>query len=98
LKIIFSRHDPGILDQVKTEICRAVALYADNYSDEFKPFAQQFALAIWSLLTRLNLSPSFDDVRQKKKKFLLNFILNVFLACGNSNEIFINISCTKSSL
>ncbi|CAF5028586.1 unnamed protein product, partial [Rotaria sp. Silwood1] len=64
-----TRHDPGILDRVKTEICRAVALYADNYSDEFKPFAQQFALAIWSLLTRLNLSPCFDDV-----KFVLIFI------------------------
>ena len=55
-------NDPGVLDQVKTEICRAAALLADNYSDDFKPFAQQFALAIWSLLTRLNLSPSFDEV------------------------------------
>ncbi|CAF3340597.1 unnamed protein product [Rotaria socialis] len=64
------KHDPGILDRVKTEICRAVALYADNYSDEFKPFAPQFALAIWSLLTRLNLSPSFDDLVGTAMRFL----------------------------
>jgi hypothetical protein len=50
------------LDQVKTEICRAVALYADNYSDEFKLYAPQFALTIWSLLTKLNLSSSYDEV------------------------------------
>jgi hypothetical protein len=55
-------NEPGVLDQVKTEICRAVALYADNYSDDFKPFAPQFALTIWSLLTRLDLSASFDEV------------------------------------
>ncbi|CAF4164144.1 unnamed protein product [Rotaria sp. Silwood2] len=64
------RHDSGILDRVKTEICRAVALYADNYSDEFKPFAQQFALAIWSLLSRLNLSPCFDDLVGTAMRFL----------------------------
>ncbi|CAF2452132.1 unnamed protein product [Rotaria sp. Silwood2] len=64
------RHDSGILDRVKTEICRSVALYADNYSDEFKPFAQQFALAIWSLLSRLNLSPCFDDLVGTAMRFL----------------------------
>ncbi|CAF0901978.1 unnamed protein product [Adineta ricciae] len=69
-KLHSDRHDPGILDQVKTEICRAVALYADNYSDEFKPFAQQFALAIWSLLTQLNLSPAFDELVGTAMKFL----------------------------
>lgn len=58
------------MDQVKTEICRAVALYADNYSDDFKPFAQQFALTIWSLLTRLNLSPSFDELIGTAMRFL----------------------------
>ena len=58
----FQNNDPGVLDQVKTEICRAVALYADNYSDEFKPYAPQFALTIWSLLTKLDLSPSYDEV------------------------------------
>ncbi|CAF4212092.1 unnamed protein product, partial [Adineta steineri] len=53
LSLHSNNNDPGILDQVKTEICRCIALYADNYSDEFKPYAQQFALTIWSLLTRL---------------------------------------------
>jgi hypothetical protein len=73
-----------------------VALYADNYSDEFKPFAQQFALAIWSLLTRLNLSPSFDDVKFILKKSSSHFFS--VLACWDSDEIFIDISCSKSSL
>lgn len=67
-------NDSGILDQVKTEICRVVALYADNYSDEFKPYAQQFALAIWSLLIRLDLSLCYDEVRDSisVETFILN--------------------------
>ncbi|CAF0730448.1 unnamed protein product [Adineta steineri] len=65
-----NNNDPGILDQVKTEICRCIALYADNYSDEFKPYAQQFALTIWSLLTRLNLSPSYDELVSTAMRFL----------------------------
>ncbi|CAF2961115.1 unnamed protein product [Rotaria sp. Silwood2] len=69
-KLHSNNNDPGILDQIKTEICRAVALYADNYSDEFKPYAQQFALAIWSLLTRLNLSSSYDELIGTAMKFL----------------------------
>lgn len=63
-------NDPGILDQVKTEICRAVALFADNYSDEFKPFARQYALNIWSLLTRLSLSQCYDELIGTAMKFL----------------------------
>ncbi|CAF2788824.1 unnamed protein product [Rotaria sp. Silwood2] len=49
---IMKQH-PEILDQVTTEICRAIALYIDDYNDDFRSFAQQFALAIWSLLTQL---------------------------------------------
>ncbi|CAF0749729.1 unnamed protein product [Didymodactylos carnosus] len=62
--------DAGLLEQVKTEICRAVALYADNYSDDFKPFTQQFASAIWSLLTKLNSSPRYDDLVGTAMRFL----------------------------
>ncbi|CAF0873836.1 unnamed protein product, partial [Didymodactylos carnosus] len=54
-------NNTGVLEQVKTEICRIVALFADNYSDDFKPFTQQFASAIWSLLTKLDSSPGYDD-------------------------------------
>lgn len=65
------------MDQVKTEICRSVALYADNYSDEFKPYAQQFALTIWSLLTKLDLSPAYDEVDRILFEFRL-LLLFVF--------------------
>jgi len=65
------------LDQVKTEICRSVALYADKYSDEFKRYAQQFALTIWSLLTKLDLSPAYDEVDRILFEFCL-LLLFVF--------------------
>ncbi|CAF0997607.1 unnamed protein product [Adineta ricciae] len=65
-----NNNDPGVLDQIKTEICRCIALYADNYSDEFKPYVQQFALSVWSLLTRLDLSPSYDELIGTAMKFL----------------------------
>jgi exportin-2 (importin alpha re-exporter) len=69
-KLHSTNNDPGVLDQVKTEICRSVALYANNYSDEFKPYAQQFALTIWSLLTKLDLSSSYDELVSTAMKFL----------------------------
>ncbi|CAF4899953.1 unnamed protein product, partial [Rotaria sp. Silwood1] len=56
-------NDPEILDQVKTVICPAVALYANNCSDDCKPFAEQLPLAVWSLLKRLDLSSCFDEAK-----------------------------------
>ncbi|CAF0993001.1 unnamed protein product [Didymodactylos carnosus] len=63
-------NNTGVLEQVKTEICRIVALFADNYSDDFKPFTQQFASAIWSLLTKLDSSPGYDDLVGTAMRFL----------------------------
>ena len=91
-------NEPGVFDQVKTEICRAVALLADNYSDDFKPFAQQFALAIWSLLTRLNLSPSFDEVTVVEDHGRHLSPSRTFLADQHSDEISLDIGRSKSSL
>ena len=91
-------NDPGVLDQVKTEICRVVALLADNYSDDFKPFAQQFALAIWSLLTRLNLSPSFDEVTSDANHCRSVSSSRAFAVDQHSDEISLDIGRSQSSL
>ncbi len=37
---LFERHNPRIFDQMKTEICRVIAFYADDHSDYTKPVVQ----------------------------------------------------------
>ncbi|CAF1233053.1 unnamed protein product [Rotaria sp. Silwood1] len=58
-----NNNDPEILDQVKIEICRPIILYVNNCSDDCKPFAQQLPLAVWYLLTGLDLSSCFDKAK-----------------------------------
>lgn len=57
-----SEDEAGLLEQLKSQICDNVALYAQKYDEEFQPFLPDFVAAVWHLLTSTDQSPKYDLV------------------------------------
>ena len=54
--------EAGLLEQVKSQICDNVALYAQKYDEEFSPQLPQFVTAIWHLLLTTGQQVKYDLV------------------------------------
>lgn len=59
--------EAGLLEQVKSQICDNVALYAQKYDEEFSPQLPAFVTAIWNLLISTGLQVKYDDVSEMIK-------------------------------
>jgi len=60
--IIQDDEEAGLLEQVKSQICDNVALYAQKYDEEFSPHLPGFVTAIWHLLTSTGQGVKYDLV------------------------------------
>lgn len=67
-----SEDQPGALDQIKSQICDNISLYAQKY-EEFGPYVPVFVTAIWGLLTLLGPETRYDPVRRAGRSFLRPF-------------------------
>jgi exportin-2 (importin alpha re-exporter) len=54
--------EAGLLEQVKSQVCDNVALYAQKYDEEFTPFLPSFVTAIWGLLVTTGQEVKYDLV------------------------------------
>ena len=45
-----SDEEAGLNEQLKSQICDNISLYASKYDEEFRPYLPQFVTAVWSLL------------------------------------------------
>jgi len=61
---------PGLLEQVKGEICECFALYTDKYQEEFSPFLLPCVNAVWTLLVNLDQQEKNDQLVAKGIHFL----------------------------
>lgn len=50
------------MEQLKSQICDNIALYAQKYDEEFTQFLPQFVTDVWSLLVNTGLQPKYDLV------------------------------------
>lgn len=50
------------MEQLKSQVCDNVALYAQKYDEEFQPYLPEFVKAVWDLLTSTGLQPKYDAV------------------------------------
>ena len=50
------------MEQVKSQICDNVALYAQKYDEEFSPHLPGFVTAIWNLLVSTGQEVKYDLV------------------------------------
>ena len=46
-----SDEEAGLSEQLKSQICDNISLYASKYDEEFRPFLPGFVTAVWNLLT-----------------------------------------------
>lgn len=71
--------EAGVIEQLKSQVCDNVSLYAQKYDEEFQPYLPEFVTAVWNLLTSTGQQPKYDAVSKieyrsskvLKKKFEL---------------------------
>lgn len=67
------------MEQLKSQICDNIALYAQKYDEEFQQFLPQFVTDVWGLLVNTSLEPKYDLVRiglpQFKQKYVFKLLL-----------------------
>lgn len=62
--------EPGVLEELRSQICDNIGLYAHKYEDEFQPFMQQFVTAVWNLLLATGLNTKYDLLVSNAIQFL----------------------------
>ncbi|CAG9765851.1 unnamed protein product [Ceutorhynchus assimilis] len=60
----------GVIEQLKTQICDNIALYAQKYDEEFREYLPQFVTDVWSLLVGTGLEPKNDLLVSNALQFL----------------------------
>lgn len=73
--------EAGVLEQLKSQICDNVALYAQKYDEEFSPYLSQFVTDIWNLLVSTGLQPKYDLVCIEMKLVIFHFITHSSYLC-----------------
>lgn len=62
--------EAGLLEQLKSQICDNVSLYASKYCDEFDVFLGSFVETIWKLLQSTGTEVKYDLLVSNAMKFL----------------------------
>ncbi|CAF0704688.1 unnamed protein product [Brachionus calyciflorus] len=52
--------EAGLIEQVKSQICDNVSLFAQNYGEDFADYLPRFVTAVWNLLTSTSLETKYD--------------------------------------
>lgn len=65
-----SGDEPSVLENVKSQICECILLYADKYSEEFEAYLGGFIQQVWSLLDQLNNNVKYDLLVSNAIRFL----------------------------
>lgn len=65
--------EAGLLEQVKSQVCDNVALYAQKYDEEFAPYLPGFVTAIWGLLVSTGQQVKYDLVSAHFNSYFLCF-------------------------
>lgn len=62
--------DPGVIEDLQSQICENIGVYADKYSEEFEKYLPGFIEQVWSLLDSLNSSTKYDLLVSNAIRFL----------------------------
>ena len=62
--------EPGLLEELKSQICDNIALYAHKYEEEFSPYMKQFVMAVWNLLLSVGAQTKYDLLASNAIQFL----------------------------
>lgn len=62
--------EPGLLEELKSQICDNIGLYAHKYEEEFSPYMNQFVTAVWNLLLTVGPQVKYDLLASNAIQFL----------------------------
>jgi len=62
--------EPGILEELRSQICDNIGLYASKYEEEFQPYMQTFVTAVWNLLLTTGPETKYDLLVSNAIQFL----------------------------
>lgn len=62
--------EAGPLERLKSQICDNIALYAQKYDEEFKPFLPNFVMVVWNLLVSTGAQVKYDLLISNAIQFL----------------------------
>ena len=62
--------EPGLLEQVKSEICDNISLFAQNYSEDFSDYLERFVTSVWGLLVTTSLETKYDSLVSNAIQFI----------------------------
>lgn len=54
--------EAGILEQLRSQICYNLGMYAQKYDEEFGTYMQQFVTDVWELLVKTGIQTKYDSV------------------------------------
>ena len=62
--------EPGVMEELRSQICDNIGLYAHKYEEEFQPFMSQFVTAVWNLLLATGAQSKYDLLVSNAIQFL----------------------------
>jgi exportin-2 (importin alpha re-exporter) len=62
--------EAGLLEQVKSQVCDNIAMYAQKYDEEFSPHLPTFVTAVWHLLINTGSEVKYDLLVSNAIQFL----------------------------
>ena len=62
--------EPGLLEDLKSQICDNIGLYASKYEEEFSPCMKPFVMSVWNLLLSLGPQKKYDMLTSNAIQFL----------------------------
>lgn len=70
---VLKTHDddePGLLEELKSQICDNIGLYAFKYEEEFSPYMKPFVTSVWNQLQSLGPQVKYDMLTSNAIQFL----------------------------
>ncbi|XP_076289313.1 chromosome segregation 1 [Lasioglossum baleicum] len=65
-----SEEETGVIEQLQSQVCDNIGLYAQKYDEEFQPYLPEFVTAVWNLLTSTGQQPKYDALVSNALQFL----------------------------
>lgn len=65
-----STEEPGVLEDLKSQICENICMYAEKYNEEFEKYLSGFIQQVWTLLGSLNSDVKYDSLVSNAIRFL----------------------------
>ncbi|XP_054162463.1 exportin-2-like [Oppia nitens] len=62
--------EAGPLEQLKSQICDNIGMYASKYNEEFEPYLPGFVESVWNLLITTGAEPKYDILVSNAIHFL----------------------------